>query len=564
MEIQSKHKDSSVNTMEINDPDFIRTNSILSAFQIIKANDRKGLISENKCIRRIARLKGLSVMTEREAQQYFALCDAFDLLAEKHIPVYYYNRIGKKKSGFEYTDLEKKRMERNISFPEMFENPGAYIEDLRDIFCEKYSSEYIKEIGRIPQVVRKGNYYLHEDFHSKYINVQDGKRMVCFQPESYEHTLHIYGRCGVFGYAVEDADSLPSLMQKELISRGHKIRIINHGLWGGLDEYLINNFLNDSIGMREGDIVLFYMKHIDMTLLGKLVGHGVYYKDITDEWHNRKNADTTFFNQPGHMNAYGYSIVSKIICDDLEASGFSGKIPASTVKIIQANNLNSYLKSQKNTHFEQEIAQYIESIIKQYPVHGLSNCGAIVMNCNPFTKGHRHLIETASESVERLYIFVVEEDKSFFKYNDRFEMVQKGTADLDNIVVVPSGKFIISAYTFPEYFMKDYVKEKNFDASLDLETFCKFIAPPLRITKRFAGEEPFDPVTKNYNDFMKKLLPSFGIEFHEIPRFAIDNERVINATAVRRLLKEKNLKELREYVPESTYTVLAAKYLDGE
>lgn len=564
MEIQSKHKDLLTNMIEINDSDFIRANSILSAFQIVKANDKNTLISENKCIRKIARVRGLSVMTEKEAQQYFALCDAFDLLAQKHVPVYFYNRVGKKKDGFEYTDLEKKRMEKNISFPDMFEKPDDYIEDLKDIFSEKYSIEYIKEIGRIPQVVRKGNYYLHEDFHSKYINVQDGKRVVCFQPETYEHTIHIYGRCGVFGYAVEDADSLPSLMQKELISRGHKIRIINHGLWGGLDEYLNNNFLNDSIGMKGDDIVLFYMKHIDMPLLTKLVEHGVYYKDITDEWHDKKSVDTTFFNQPGHMNVHGYSIVSNIICDDLEASEFSGKVPVSTVKLIQTNNLNNYLKSQKNTHFEQEIAQYVQNIIQQYPLHGLSNCGAIVMNCNPFTKGHRYLIEIASKSVERLYVFVVEKDKSFFKYDDRLEMVQKGIDGLSNIVAVPSGKFIISAYTFPEYFMKDYVKEKNFDASLDLETFCKFIAPPLRITKRFAGEEPFDPVTKNYNDFMKKLLPSFGIEFYEIPRFAIDNERVINATTVRRLLKERNLKELREYVPESTYTVLVEKYLDGE
>ena len=36
----------------------------------------------------------------------------------------------------------------------------------------------------------------------------------------------------------------------------------------------------------------------------------------------------------------------------------------------------------------------------------------LVMNCNPFTLGHRYLIETAAKAVDHLYIFVVEEDIS--------------------------------------------------------------------------------------------------------------------------------------------------------
>ena len=139
-------------------------------------------------------------------------------------------------------------------------------------------------------------------------------------------------------------------------------------------------------------------------------------------------------------------------------------------------------------------------------------------------------------------------------------MVRAGTADLDNVVVVPSGKFIISAYTFPEYFMKDYVKEKNFDVSMDVTTFCRYIAPPLRIKTRFAGEEPFDPVTRNYNENMARILPEYGMTFTEVTRLAIDRERVINATRVRELLKSGAYDGLREYVPESTFRVLMEKY----
>ena len=63
------------------------------------------------------------------------------------------------------------------------------------------------------------------------------------------------------------------------------------------------------------------------------------------------------------------------------------------------------------------------------------------MNCNPFTLGHRYLIEQASEKVDHLYVFVVEEDKSFFPFSDRIGLVKKGTADLKNITVKPSGKY---------------------------------------------------------------------------------------------------------------------------
>lgn len=61
---------------------------------------------------------------------------------------------------------------------------------------------------------------------------------------------------------------------------------------------------------------------------------------------------------------------------------------------------------------------YIEHYIKRYfadyqsESHGV--IGSIIMNCNPFTNGHRFLIEEALKAVDFLIIFVVEEDKPFF------------------------------------------------------------------------------------------------------------------------------------------------------
>ncbi len=549
------------NEMDLNT---IFINGLIEFWKLYQGLNKKNVIVTNlRIIRKIAALLGMKRApynrTELLSSQYFAMKDALLLLAKKNVPVYYYNRIGKEKGGFDYSVSALNRMEKHLNFPTLLEHIDEYETDLKELFGELYSKEYIQELGKIPQVIEKGNVYRHEDFSSKYVNVIEGQRIVCYQPEHYEKTIHIYGRCGAFGYAVEDKNSLPSQIQLQLQKN---VRVVNHGLWGGEDQYLIHNFLNDCIGFKEGDIVLFYMKHIDKRLLSHWEEAGVKYKEITHEWHEYPEAKWCFYDRPGHMNHIGYQHVAEIVAKDMIQQSFSGKpVNTSLYDGFNSENLNAYLKKNNKSDFQREITEYTDKIIKEYPLTGHSMVnGAIVMNCNPFTKGHRYLIEFAARQVDRLYIFVVKEDKSFFKYDDRFEMVKAGTADLPNVVVVSSGKFIISSLTFPEYFMKDYVKEKNFDVSMDVETFCKHIAPPLMIKKRFAGEEPFDPVTKNYNENMSKILPKYGMEFCEIPRMSLDEKRVINATEVRRLLQERDFDAIGEYVPLSTLRILTEKY----
>lgn len=180
--------------------------------------------------------------------------------------------------------------------------------------------------------------------------------------------------------------------------------------------------------------------------------------------------------------------------------------------------------------------------------------GAAVMNCNPFTLGHRTLVEYAAAHCDRLYLFVVEEDRSEFSFRDRLRMVQEGTADLPGVIVTGSGPYMISQATFPTYFLKAGEDAAAIQSTLDITIFAERIAPLLGITKRFAGQEPLDPVTAKYNDAMRKLLPGYGIKFCEIPRRTAGNSReVISASAVRRLYREKGLcPELLEMVPEST------------
>ena len=182
------------------------------------------------------------------------------------------------------------------------------------------------------------------------------------------------------------------------------------------------------------------------------------------------------------------------------------------------------------------------------------------MNCNPFTNGHRYLIEQALKECAHLYIFVVQEDRSEFKFKDRMKLVRQGTADLKNLTVLPSGEFIISSLTFTDYFDKAEIQEKTIDPSYDVELFGQYIAPALGITARFAGEEPNDKVTLQYNMKMAELLPKYGVQFREIARKEISKGKVISASQVRQLLKAGDFGKIKPLVPKSSYDFLVKKF----
>ena len=180
------------------------------------------------------------------------------------------------------------------------------------------------------------------------------------------------------------------------------------------------------------------------------------------------------------------------------------------------------------------------------------------MNCNPFTFGHQYLVEYAAAKVTKLYIFVVEEDRSAFPFKDRIELVRQGTKHIPNVEVLPSGKFIISQQTFSGYFNKAELQDVTVDSSEDVEIFAKEIAPTLGITIRFAGEEPTDNVTRQYNETMKKILPRYGIKFCEIPR-KVFGEEIISASKVRAALDVGDFDKIKQFVPPTTLYYLRGR-----
>lgn len=195
----------------------------------------------------------------------------------------------------------------------------------------------------------------------------------------------------------------------------------------------------------------------------------------------------------------------------------------------------------------------VQSFLNTLPVDTCDGIvGAAVMNCDPFTLGHRYLVESAARECDKFYIFVLSEDQGHFSAADRLAMVKAGTADLENVTVLPTGPYLISAATFPTYFLKDRDGAEQVQCLLDIAIFCKYFAPHFGIQRRYVGTEPLSPMTNKYNGALKGNLPSKGIEVREIPRLEKTGTPV-SASAVRKALAENDWDTLKTLVPTTTF-----------
>ncbi|MCS7232757.1 MAG: [citrate (pro-3S)-lyase] ligase [Synergistetes bacterium] len=206
------------------------------------------------------------------------------------------------------------------------------------------------------------------------------------------------------------------------------------------------------------------------------------------------------------------------------------------------------------------IEDYVNRL-KRYDRNTLNN-GSIVMNCNPFTLGHRFLVEKASSLCETLYIFVVQEERSLFPFKIRKMLIEKGTGDLKNVIIIDGGDYVVSSATFPGYFIRKQSERIESEAELDIDLFSRYIAPTLSIKRRFVGSEPYDPVTYTYNRVMSKRLPERGIEFVEIPRLEVGG-KAVSASLVRERIRKGDFEGLAELLPRTTLEFLMSEEAKG-
>lgn len=214
---------------------------------------------------------------------------------------------------------------------------------------------------------------------------------------------------------------------------------------------------------------------------------------------------------------------------------------------------NQECKEEEKTNLDITTPQHLNPSAPQPLTTTTPLRGVVVMNCNPFTLGHRYLIEQAAKQVERLFVMVVREDCSLFAYAERKAMVEQGVAHLENVTVIDGSEYAISQATFPTYFLKRLDDAADTQMLLDLDLFRRHIAPALGATVRFVGTEPTDRLTRRYNELMHEVLT----DVREISRLEKEGNAV-SASRVRKAMEQGDMSTIRQLVPPTTLPYIIA------
>jgi len=427
---------------------------------------------------------------------------------------------------------------------------------------QQYSIEEWLEMTAFPAKTYydTNGFLFFEDRVGKHVNIVNGHRITKHQPDTYDNTIYFFGGCRTFGVYNSDEQTYPSQLQKLINNAGLEktYRVENYGHF--LFEHLIDMVrVISSIKPKAGDI-LIYTSHTDSNYKYEKFPHLDFSKMVLPTDYGRLFMDVQSHCTPNLNRFMAEKFLDFLVqnkCFEENKTTFSYKTRQIPICGLQrTSNKQNILPSE----FSEKLEEY-KNELRALQKKTNNQIGAIVVNCNPFTLGHRYLVEYAANRVKHLYIFVVQADFSEFAFADRFELVKKGTEDIENVTVLPSGEFIISALTFADYFQKSSIQDRAIDPSMDVELFAKEIAPTLGITVRFAGEEPKDNITNQYNDAMKRILPLYGVDFEVIQRREELGE-VISASRVRKLLKDKDFEAISKLVPKSTLEYLLKNFGD--
>ena len=139
-----------------------------------------------------------------------------------------------------------------------------------------------------------------------------------------------------------------------------------------------------------GDIVILLVDEIEPF---RIAGYKV--NSIINVYRSIPSVEKHVWNSLLHVN----KIAMKYIAEEVYSQCKEQKL---FEPISYSDNDNRTLifgvKNKKN-EIPEELKKWID-YAKKYSISTKGEIGSIVMNCNPFTKGHRYLIERASEQVK--------------------------------------------------------------------------------------------------------------------------------------------------------------------
>ena len=292
----------------------------------------------------------------------------------------------------------------------------------------------------------------------------------------------------------------------------------------------------------------FYIENDNSDVIGTISCQDYIIKDLAvDPNYQSENLASILVNEILNYfrlnNIHNYQVFTKPVYKQVFVSlGFKEIVQTDKVIMLEGGvtSINDKIKEIKNI-----------LINKFGEINENTDLGCVVINGNPITNGHVHLIEQASKNHKLVVLFVVEEDKSDFTFEERFSFAYLSTMRLGNVCVVPSSKYIVSSSTFPSYFLKDENEVTEQYSKIDALIFKEYFMKNLYIKKRYVGTETIKKMVY-YNNVLKQILQEKLVIIERLS----ENEEVISASKVRTLLKQNKYDEALNYVPREIAFIL--------
>lgn len=440
---------------------------------------------------------------------------------------------------------------------------------LKKFYRSNKSYEYAtsKEVGPLgSRVVRHNGIYNYlMDCESEYINVKRGIRQTEFVPESWKKEIHVFGPCVAQGLCVTDKYTVESYLQKKLNKKKkNTYKLFNHGV---ATHTPYGSFCNDfltamDVDFHSGDMVIIFDAFTPY-IFDLLKTRGVLIIQDNTMFDGTANY---FLNSSYHCNHLANRKYADLI--------FSGLVKNEVLDTdLRPTPVSSYYKKRdvdfsfRDDWFLQnrELLNYVENVKKlRLPDAENLKLGAICTQANPFTKGHLALTQKASDELDHVYIFVVQDSLSALPFLDRMDIVCDAVNGLPNVTVLSCGSFMSSYRTFPDYFTVAKYREA-FDLNnviTDTKIFAGLFCKALGITFRYLGEEPQDPYSNKLVKHFLETLPKYGITPVLMERISVD-DCPISASVVRRLVKDGNINIALKYTTPRAVELMRRYYTRG-
>ncbi len=433
----------------------------------------------------------------------------YDYILNNHLKLYVYDVP--KDHSFSLNDEERRAIEYKKDIVGAFQNED-YInkvfnnpiekEKVLNVGAEAYNSILIDDYAQIRKVTgSKVALY----------TIKDNKRVTKGNNIHYINSVHMFGPCITFGLFSSNENTIESLLQKIINKAEIRFNVNNYGVPDGGD--IVNDILYMLSILKHKNDILVWINRFSKNEK-KIIKQYFEIDDISKYFVDKHYY---FINDTIHLTAQGNSIVANNIFNKMEFKNDETIINSTTLLYEKTDNrYYHYLEKEK--------------------VFGFNKYGAIVIHANPFTLGHRYLIEKALQYVDFLYIFLVENSSKSIPYYERYIIAKHSIDDIKNVKILSAGDYFASEKSFNAYFFKN----NDFDAYKHIEFFKKIVIPTLNIQCRFLGSEPSDELCRKFNDYCISALQNNEFKVYVIERKLL-NSNAISASTARKLLESHNL-----------------------